>query len=203
MLSATLLNANLVTDMPTNPANLVTDMPANTAVVHLHAKMQAFCNITQCKPCNRRAHKPYKPCNRRVPTIHLFTCTQKNRLSATLLNVNRVTYMPTNPTVVHLHAKMHAFCNSTQCKPCNRHAYKPYQLFTCTQKCITSITIPMANLGTDMFTNPTVIQLHVKMQAFCNITQCKPCNIHAYKPYSCSAARKNACFLRQYSMQTL
>ena len=39
MLSATLLNASLVTDMLTNPANLVTDMPANPTVVHLHAKM--------------------------------------------------------------------------------------------------------------------------------------------------------------------
>ena len=38
MCSATSLNANLVTDMPTNPANLVTDMPANPTVVDLHAK---------------------------------------------------------------------------------------------------------------------------------------------------------------------
>ena len=38
MCSATSLNANLVTDMPTNPANLVTDMPANPTVVHLRAK---------------------------------------------------------------------------------------------------------------------------------------------------------------------
>ena len=78
-------------------------------------------------------------------------------LSATLLNANLVTDMPTNP----------------------------------------------ANLAIDMPANPTVVHLHAKMKAFCNITQCKPCNIHAYKPYSCSAARKNACFLQQYPMQTL
>ena len=65
------------------------------------------------------------------------------------------------------------------------------------------MAIPMANLGTDMLTNPTVVQLNVKTQAFCNITQCKPCVIHAYKPYSCSFTHKNAYFLQQYSMQTL
>ena len=29
-----------------------------------------------------------------------------------------------------------------------------------------SMAIPMANLGTNMFTNPTVVQLHVKMHGF-------------------------------------
>ena len=29
-----------------------------------------------------------------------------------------------------------------------------------------SMATPMANLGTNMFTNPTVVQLHVKMHGF-------------------------------------
>ena len=29
-----------------------------------------------------------------------------------------------------------------------------------------SMAIPMANLGTNMFTNPTVVQLHVRMDGF-------------------------------------
>ena len=79
---------------------------------------------------------------------------------------NNGTDMLTNPTVLQLHVKMHAFCNITQCKPCNRNAYKPYQLFTCTQKCMDSIARPMTNPGTDMLTNPTVVQLHVEMHGF-------------------------------------
>ena len=64
--------------------------------------------------------------------------------------------MSTNPTLVHLHAKMYVFSTSTQCKPCNTPAHK----------CMDSMAIPMANLGTNMFTNPTVVQLHVKMHGF-------------------------------------
>ena len=96
----------------------------------------------------------------------------------------------------------------------NWHACRPHQLYTCTSKCMCSATSLNANLVTDMPTNPanlvtdmpanpTVVHLHAKMLAFCNITQWKPCNIHVYKPYSCSPARKNVCFLNQYSMQTL
>ena len=33
-------------------------------------------------------------------------------------------------------------------------------------KCRDSITNPSANLGTDMLTNPTVVRLHVKMHGF-------------------------------------
>ena len=117
MLSATVLNANLVTDMHTNPIS---------------------CSLAPKKCMDSMA----------IPMA------------------NPGTDMPTNPTVVQLHIEMHDFCNITQCKPCNRHAYKPYQLFTCTQKCTDSIAIPMANPGTDMLTNPTVVQLHVKMHGF-------------------------------------
>jgi hypothetical protein len=49
-------------------------------------------------------------------------------------------------------------------------------------KCMDSITTPMANLGTDMLTNPTVVRLHVKMHGFYN-NHCKPWHTHAYKPY--------------------
>ena len=50
-------------------------------------------------------------------------------------------------------------------------------------KCMDSITTPMANLGTDMLTNPTVVRLHVKMHGFYNNLRCKPWHRHAYKPY--------------------
>ena len=33
-------------------------------------------------------------------------------------------------------------------------------------KCMDSMVTPMANLGTDMLTNPTVVQLHVKTHGF-------------------------------------
>ena len=60
----------------------------------------------------------------------------------------------------------------------------------------------------------SVVHLPVKMYVFCNITQCEPCNQHAYKPckacnrhackpYSCSLACNNAGFLQHYSMETL
>ena len=44
---------------------------------------------------------------------------------------NLVTDMFTNPTVVHLHVKMYGvyaihIANLVTCKPCHRHAYKPY-----------------------------------------------------------------------------
>ena len=67
---------------------------------------------------------------------------------------------------------------------------------------LTDCLLYLACLQT-MPANPTVVHLHAKILAFCNITQWKPCNIHVYKPYSCSPARKNVCFLNQYSMQTL
>ena len=179
MLSATLLSANLVTDMPTNPANLVTDMAANPTVVHLHAKCRLSATLLSA---NLVTDMPTKPANLVIhclQTLQFFTCMQKCNLSATLLNANLATHMPTNPTVVHLHAKMHAFCNNTQCKPCDRHAYKSYQLctqfFTCMHKCKLSATLLNANLATYMPTNPTVVHLHAKMHAFCNSTQCKTC----------------------------
>jgi len=118
MCSATSLYANLVTDMPTNPANLVTDMPANPTVVHLHAKMLAFCNITQWKPCNIHVYKPYS-------------------------------------------------CSPARKNVCFLNQYSMQTLLhTCTQKCMDSMAIPLANLGTNMFTNPTVVQLRIKMLGF-------------------------------------
>jgi len=34
------------------------------------------------------------------------------------------------------------------------------------QKCMDSMAIPMASLGTEMLTNPTVVQMHVKTHGF-------------------------------------
>ena len=67
-----------------------------------------------------------------------------------------------NHTVVQLHVKMHVF-----------------------------YTIHNANLVTDMLTNPTLVHLHVKMNDVLLHPHRKPCNRHAYKPYSCSLAREN------------
>ena len=56
---------------------------------------------------------------------------------------------------------------------------------------------PMTNLGTYMFTNPTVVRLHIKMHGFYGNSHGKPWHRRAYKPYSCSIARENAWMLRQ------
>ena len=179
--------------MPTNPAKLVTDMPANPIAVHLHANMQAFCNITQCKHCNRYAYETCKPCNRHackpyssslvcknttflqhysmqilqhtcLQTLQLFTCTQKCMLSATILNANLVTDMPTNPiSCAHsfsLVCTNASFLQHYSMQTLQHTCLQTLQLFTCTQKCMLSATVLNAR--------------------------------HVYKPYSCSIAHKNA-----------
>ena len=73
--------------------------------------------------------------------------------------------MVTNLMAGQLHVKVHAFCNTAQCKPRRRHAFKLYQLFTSRKQCLDFSATPMGSLGTDMFTNPTIVQLDVKMGA--------------------------------------
>ena len=58
-----------------------------------------------------------------------------------------------------------------------------------------STTTHNANLGADMFTNPTTVQLHARMHGFYGNPHCKPWHLHTYKPYSCSIARENAWIL--------
>ena len=143
---------------------------------------------------------------------------------------NLGTDMLTNPISCSIVHEVHGFHSNSHCKPWYRHAYKPDQLFNCTKECMDSTTIlqtlaqtclqtlqlfnrtqkcmdptaiPMANPGRDMLTNPTVVQLHAKMHGFYDNSYGKPWQRHAYKPYSCSIARKNAWILRQFLWQTL
>ena len=123
--------------MANHIANLGTDMLTNPTVVQLHEK-----------------------CMDSTPT-HI---------------TNLGTDMLTNPTSCSIVPKMHGFYGDSHCKPWRRHACKPYQLFNCTKdawilqqyckpwhrQCMDSMAIPMANLGTDMLTNPTAVLLHVK-----------------------------------------
>ena len=103
-------------------------------------------------------------------------------------------------------------CNAMQ--RCAR-AYKP-----CVQLHVEMYGLcDIANLGTDMLTNPiscsivyinasillqfpwqtlvqtclqtlSVVQLYINMHGFYGKSHCKPRHGHAYKPYSCSVARK-------------
>ena len=133
--------------------------------------------------------------------LKLSNCMQK-RDFYTIHNANLVTDILTNPTVVHLHVKMHVFysnhiANLVADILTNPTVVHPYVEIN------DAYPIHIANLVTDMLTNPTVVQLHIEMDDFVCNPHCKPCHRHAYKTYNCSIARKNIWILWQLKLQTL
>ena len=134
-----------------------------------------------------------------LQTLQLFNCMD----STTIHIANIGTDMPTNPTIVQLYINTHGFYGNSRCKPWRRHVYKPYQLFNCTYTCMDSMANHIANLGTDMLTNPTVDQLHEKCMDSTTTHITKLGTDMITNPISCSIVHKRAGILWRSTLQTL
>ena len=66
------------------------------------------------------------------------------------------------------------------------------------ERCMDSTPTHITNLGTDMLTNPTSCSIVPKMHGFYGDSHCKPWRRHAYKPYQLFNCTKDAWILQQY-----